>query len=701
MKKTAPKLKATVAAFSSFYSSTSQQIVVTGGTPTQITASAIPAWLTLTDDTLTLTDDAPLKYAVGKVSLLIQTQEWRIPVAVTLAVKNTYMARGLTLSAASVTMTTLAESSGGVELKLKPKNAKDTLKSLNVTGITAPAGYAIENFSQKDGTFTLKTEEGFESGVITLNVTFSDTTVTLPLTLTVKTAVVSLKTSVKSLTLNTAVRDSAEIRLTATPTDYRITAADFRLTDTKGADKTGELDICYENGKIRINTIAATPAKASYKLYISAGGSKEVAVAIKTIAAQPGVSFQAKSGMDLSFPRQKVQVIPAFTNYNGAFTVAGMTAETVNREDATRQFRVERSGKTILVSCAEDTAVGTYTLNLKLALTNGSICENSVKVIVKRTPVKLKLSATKLTLNKRIKESASVDVSCITAGYDFREPIWELMDKSGKVSAAGMLDIAYADGVLKVAANDATQYGTVYRILLKANAAAPAVTLNVAILAQNKSNITAALKVGGSLDVIRDGVGVTVMPSYKNVAADTAKLESLVFYSSADNYTKAVNGLFQYTANGRGGYTITRAEGAKLDHSLKYKAELVSYIGGVEVRSSKVAIRVTMGPAKFTVKPNSVDLFAKDKNDRAEFRLEAVDPALNGVSRVKIKDAKYRGLFEIYSYGDGEFAIGFKNGKVEKKLEGKTVTITLNVRLEGNQTAKVNTTVKLKVNIVK
>ena len=706
VKKSMPKLKAAVAAFNSFYSGDSREIVVTGGTPVHITENAskatpIPPWLTLQDGILTLTDEAPLKNVSGTAYVLVQTEEWRIPVALTLPVKNTYKAPGLKLSASSVTLTTLTANSSGVELKLQTKSTKDTLKALNVTGITAPEGYSIESFSQDEGTFTLKAEEGFRSGKITLNVTFSDTEVNLPLTLTVKTAVVTLKTSVKNLTLNTAVQDSAAVALTATPADYIITAPDFRLTDIKGADKTGELDIGYEDGNLRIANNDATPTGASYKLYISAGGSKEVLVTVKTVSGEPGVTFQAKRSMDLSFPQQTAEVIPNFKNYNGTFAIAGMTAETLGKEDATRQFRAEVSGKTILVRCAEDTAIGVYTLNLKLALVGGGICENSVKVIVKRTPVKLKMSAVSLSLNKSINEAGSVNVTCATKGYAFSEPVWELMDKTGKVSAAGMLDITYADGTLKVAVNEATQYGAIYKVLVRANTAEPAVTLTVTILPQNKSTVTASLKAGGSLDVIRDGKGVTVTPTYKNVSAGTEKLETLAFYCSADNYAKAVNGLFQYEANGKGGYTVTRAEGAKLDHSLKYKAELVSYVGGSTVVSTKVPIKVIMGSARLTVKESSVDLFAKDKNDRAAFRMEAVDPALNVVSRVRIKDAKYRGLFEVYSYGEGEFAVGFKNGKVDSSLAGKTVTLTLNVWLEGNQTAKVNTTVKLKVNVVK
>ena len=693
IRKSTPKLKAAVAAFNSFYSGTSQEIIITGGTPTRITANGIPQWLTLKDGILTLSNNAPLKNISDKANILVETEEWRIPAAITMSVKNSYRAPGLKLSASSVTMTTLTANSGGVELKLLPKSAKDTLKTLNVTGITAPKGYSIENFSQEDGTFILKAEGRLKSGKITLNVSFSDTKVKVPLALTVKAAEVTLKPAVKSLTMNTALQDTAAVAVTATPGDYRITEPNFRLTDTKGADKTGELEIGFEDGNVLVSTTDATPTGASYKLYISAGGSKEAVVTIKTVSGKPSVTFKAKSYVDLTFPDQAAQVTPTFKNYNGAFTIVGMTAQTSGKQDATGKFRTEVDGKSILVRCADNTAAGTYTLKLKLSLVDGSICENTVKVTVKRTPVKLKLSATKLSLNKSINGSASVSVTCMTKGYTFAEPVWEL-------SAPGKLDIRYSDGALKVATNAATQYGATYRILVKANAAAPAAALTVTIPPQNKSNVTVSLKASGKLDVIRSDKGVIVTPAYKNVTADTERLESLVFYSSADNYTKPVNGLFQYESNGKGGYLISRAEGAKLDHNLKYKAALVSIIGGTEVRSSKVSLKVTMGSARLTVQEGSVDLFAKDKNDRATFHLIAKDGALNAAERVQIKDAKYQDLFEVYTYGNGEFAIGFKNGKVSRSLIGKSVTVTLNAWVEGNQTVKANTKIKLKLNIV-
>ena len=98
-------------------------------------------------------------------------------------------------------------------------------------------------------------------------------------------------------------------------------------------------------------------------------------------------------------------------------------------------------------------------------------------------------------------------------------------------------------------------------------------------------------------------------------------------------------------------------------------------------------------------------LFAQDKYDRVVFRFESTDKALNGATKVEIKDAKYKDIFEVYDYGNGQFAIGFKDETVSSALIGKKasldVTLNLNVFIDGNESAKPNTTAKIKLTIVK
>ena len=79
-----------------------------------------------------------------------------------------------------------------------------------------------------------------------------------------------------------------------------------------------------------------------------------------------------------------------------------------------------------------------------------------------------------------------------------------------------------------------------------------------------------------------------------------------------------------------------------------------------------------------------------------------MDTQLNDISEVSIKSDKnkYDEKLEILSYGNGEFAIGFKSETVHSSLIGKTVTVTVNIFLDGNETEKANTTAKLKVTIL-
>ena len=112
-------------------------------------------------------------------------------------------------------------------------------------------------------------------------------------------------------------------------------------------------------------------------------------------------------------------------------------------------------------------------------------------------------------------------------------------------------------------------------------------------------------------------------------------------------------------------------------------------------------MKLTMGSTKLTLDAEGNSLFAKDCRDRLEFCFAAKDSVLNEVVRVEIKDAKYQNAFEIHPYGNGQFAIGFKDDAVDSSLAGKTITLNLNVWLEGNQTAKANTTAKLKLTVVK
>lgn len=595
VKKSVPKLKVTVPAFNSFYAGQTQDLVITGATVTSIEALSIPNWLTLEGQTLSLMENAPAKNLSGKASLLIYTEEWRIPAEISLSVKNSYKAAALKLSASSVT-------------------------------------------------------------------------------------------------LNTSVKDSAVVTVTANPTDYDISEATFRLTDSAGkVDKTGELTVAYENGEITVGATEKT--KGNYKLFVSIGAAKEAALTVKTVSKEPSVSFTVKGNPDINIPGSVAQITPTFKNYSGDFTL-------VDEED--QQINLTQTGKTIRVSAKGGTAAGSYTLTLKLELADGTVITDTAKVKVKETTLKLKLSASKLVLNKAIGDVGDIEVTSATKGYTVTAPVWSLMDKSGKNPSDGKLDISWNNGKLTVATNDLTAYGATYKLLIKAGEDHPAKTLTITIPAQNKSTVTATLKASGKIDVIRDGSSVTVTPAYKNSNAQTEKTERLAFYKEAGKTLEPADDLFTYESNGNGGYTVTKAKGAKLNHSGKYRVELVAVFGKTyEVRSNPVTISVKQGSAKVKLTEVKTTLFSRDKYDRAEFVISGTDGALNAIKTVEIKDSKYENILEIIDYGNGEYAIGFPEGKADSSLIGKTITVNFNIYFEGNETAKANTTAKMKITVLK
>ncbi len=709
VKKTMPKLKASVAAFNAFYTKQSQPIQITGATVTSVTAdpvlghNALPVWLTFQGENLVLTEDAPQKNTTGKVYLKVETEQWRIPVSLTLSVKCAYQAPGLKLSATSVQFSGRCDSSSGVWLQLLPKNNKQTLEQLNVDTVTIaePEGCMVADFDPTTGAFLLKAEENFTAGKLQLLVSFTDTDELLKLPLTVKAAQVKLKLSQKTVTLN-AAGDGTLVAVTATPSDFILAEPTIRLTDKTGADKldSGELSVLFENGTIQIRTTEKTPEKAEYTLFIRFGGSKEESLKIKTIGTAPTMTVKQTANLDLSFRNKPGEAAVTFKNFTGADLAAysGIVTET-GSEQALTCFRVEQaSGGKFHIYCTDPAQVnvkGKYTLTVTATLPDGSQCTGSVALKLKQTAVKLKLTPTKLTLNKDIGDQAVVDVFCATKDYEFIVPDWQLMDKSGKQDMTGKLDIHWVEGRLVIGVNDATEYGATYKLLVApAEGEAATANMTISVLAQNKSQASATLKLKGSLDPVRSATTVTVTSTYKNCAPDTLRTEELkVLISNGADVTE----LFQIERNPDGSFTIQRAAGAQIDQSLKYQVQLLTtFETGAVAQSKAVNLPVKMAAAKLTAEAAGV-LFAQDKHSRVDVVFASKDATQNRVARVEIKDAKYQNLLVVHDYGSGQFAIGFREGAA---LGTKPISVSLNVFLEGNTSAKANATVKLKITIV-
>ena len=719
VKKSMPKLTAKVPAFNSFYTGQTQDIQVTGGTVTGITLAEAPDWLTLEDNCLKLAEGAPAKKLSGKVRLLVDTEEWAVPAEVKLTVSNSYKQPGLKLSASTVTLADRAGGSGGVSLQLRCSSSKDTLAALKVTGISVSGNdsFAVENFRAADGSFTFKGLEGFQAGKLELAVSFRDTDSVVLLPLKVKKEAVKLKLSKTGISLNASVQDSAAVSVTATPSDYilELDEENIRLADTRGntlADP-GILDISAEGTRITVATNEKTPAKGTCRLYVSAGGSKEVYTTVTIAEKVPSVSFKAKGTLDLSFPDNAVTITPSFKNYAGSdytvrsWSVTEKKGGTVLNPNAKEYFRLEQEGDALLLNWKEGISSGnSYEFVLALSLPDGTELVNKVSVTAKRTGVKLKLGQTKVSLNKQVNDAAAVEVSCRTAGYAFEAPLMELRDSSGKILLdSGMeltnnrkLRVTWADGKVHIQPGAEAAYGERYQLRLMADANSPASKLTVNILSQSKSKVSLSLRAKGSVDVVRQGSAITVTPTYKNCGSGENWQEQLLVYSSADNYREPVEGLF-HIHRLDGSYTLTR-EGA-LDPNLRYKVRMVSTNAGVEISSSLISISVKMGSAKVAMEASGTTLFAKDGKDRTELVFTSADETLNQVKRIAIRDSKYRDHFEIIEYGSGEFAIGFKNSKADSSITGKTVNLKLDIYLEGNDTDKANATAKLQLKVLK
>ena len=135
---------------------------------------------------------------------------WVNPVELTLTVKHAKKVPGIKLAATTVTVAD-RNASTEVELKLLCSSKTDVLKDLNITGITAPKGYTVENFNAEAGTFTLKKDGGFTSDEITLTVSYGSAT--KDLTLNIKTQAVKLKLAASKVRLNKELSDQAVVEV--------------------------------------------------------------------------------------------------------------------------------------------------------------------------------------------------------------------------------------------------------------------------------------------------------------------------------------------------------------------------------------------------------------------------------------------------------------------------------------------------------
>ena len=517
-----------------------------------------------------------------------------------------------------------------------------------------------------------KAVKGSYKGTVTVTVD-GQAYVTEMLTLSVKKTMPKLKASVAAFNSFYAFQSHPIVITGATVTGMKL-----------DPDKAQPEWLNLENGKLVLNEKA--PAKStSGKVNLLVETAEWAVPAALTLSVKntykvPGVKLAATSVTVSNQPGPaavELKLVPT----NKADTISGIGISGITAPEGYTVENFNEADGTFTLKAADGFKAGK--IDLKVAF--GTVT-NTLKLTIKTQAVKLKLSASKVSLNKDQGDVATVAVNCLTAGYDVTAPVLAYDSQ--------MLNVQYENGKLTVSAKDAA-YGKTYPVTVSAYAGAPAVKLTVAILKQNVA-VKSTVKATGLIDVIRDSSAITVTPTYTNVLnVDVDKAAVLKIYSSADKFKESIA---EVKAEG-GIFTIDKS--VISDQSLKYKAQLETVIGGNTIKSNLISLTVKMGTAKLVVKSEDTTLFSKDKNDRALVWFESVDATLNGIARVEVKNTKQATMFELIDYGDGQFAIGFRDGKVDKSLIGKTVTVALNVFLEGNQTAKANATANVKLTIVK
>lgn len=668
VKKTLPKLKAGNLTFNPFYTGQSQALNITGGTVTKIEGT-VPDWLELDGTKLTL-KNAP-KSGSASVNLLVYTEEWAVPANVKVNVKLSYKAPAVKLSTSSVSLS----DSGSKGTTLKLSAGKKTLEALGVESIRLPEGFEETVLDLSTGEFNLVPTGAIPTGKQTVRVYFYDTDAVLDLPLTVGKKSPALKLSKSSVSLNGDLGDSVTLKVTATPADLDLTKVVVTTPD-----EAVEVSPVNADGEFTVTVKAGTAPKANFPLTIQAPTGKAAKLTVKTLAAGQKVtmSLKAVGSIDLTYPEKGVEIQPVFKNYSGKLE---------NIEYDLGDFLTLGEDDLLRWNGNIGLTTGTYPVTVMGNLPDGTVLSGTVKVKVIQTAVALKLGKTSLSLNKHLKESAQIAVTSGTKGYTLRTLGIRVTD-SKNVPSDG-LTAAYADGLLTLAVNDRTAYGSTYKVQLWATSNKIS-TVTVKIPAEKASAVTMTAKAKGQIDVIRDASQVLVTPSYKNCldGQSLGKQVKVTWAKDGKNYTQDVTGRFDLNW-ADGALQVSRMPGETLELTGKYRLEILCE--GME-KPAYVNLAVKSGTAKVTAAP--VRLYTKDANHRAELTFMSSDRTLNAVARVELKDAKLKASYEVLDLGDGQFALRLRPG-----AKAKNGTVTVNLFFEGNNGKKPNATASVKVEI--
>ena len=683
VKKTMPKLKAANLTFNPFYTEQSQALTITGGTVTKVEGTT-PDWLTMDGTKLTLSN-AP-KSGSASLNLLVYTTEWAIPVNVKASVKLSYKAPRLKLSASSVTLS--ETDSLGVTLKLTA--GKQSLEELNVKSVTLPAGFEDTELNLYTGEIALVPIGEIPTGKQAVRVSFYGTDSVLDLPLRVNKRTPTLRLSKTSVSLNAELGDSMTLKVTATPADLDLA----KVTVTNPSEAL-EVSPVNEDGEFTVTVKQGSASKASYALMVQAPTGRAVKLTVRTLAAGQKVtmSLKAAGSIDLTFPEKGVALQPKYRNYAGelenvVYTLALKQGKATLDAAFDDYLTVGEDGLIRWNGTGSLESGNVCLITMMGELPNGTMLFATAQVRVTQTPVILRLSKARLSLNKRLEEKTQVMVTTSTRGYTLGDV--ELLVTDNKNVPSDGLTAAYENGLLTLSVNEKTVYGGSYKVQLWVTPKR-VTTLMVRIPAEKKSAVTMTARARGGIDVIRDASEVVVTPIYRNCldGASLKKQVKVTWAQDGRNYSQDVTEDFILTWAQDGTLHVSKVPGKELALTGKYRLEILCE--GME-KEAYTALSVKCGTARFTVA--SVSLYAKDANDMARLTITTTDKTVNTLERVELKDARLKGTYEVLDLGGGQFALCLIPG-----AKAKTGTVTLNLFCEGNTTAKPSGTVSVKVEI--
>lgn len=738
VKKTAPRLKASSLSFNSFVSGQTLNLTFSGGNVLSIrknpgTDTRPIAWredvLSLDEEnfTLSLADGFNGKFS-GTISLLVEVEgykgEWPVKVSVKAAPAQPKVA----LSASSVTIYNDPAMSQAVSLNLVSKERNKSLDDLHVSDVVLDDGEFNDRYdlAYEGGNIQLTPKLGavLIAETVYLRVYFGQdgyTDQSVRLALKIRPASVSLKLAKSSLSLNPDVAYSTPVKVTFTPANYDPAGMSWTVTKVENrqpVEATGELNVTFADGILNVATTKETKASTTYTVTVTAG-TRTAKLTVKTLAANKTAittSLKASGFIDLSFPGSEIVVRPSYKNYlmQGSEIFGWSITEKNGRNSEVHvedQFNVtiDADGTAHVTAKNPQELAKTfnsrsqYYFSLRTTVESGRTTEAKVRVTLKKTAVSLRLAKTSISLNAEQKDEAFIKVTSGTKGFDVGAV---KLDVTPTLEGALPLNVDYADGMLHVAVNEHTAPGMTYKVTVTPKVeGAKVATLTVRTpKAGRYSAVTAKIKLSGSIDVIRPGKAITVTPSLSNFlgqpAATRLEFES---YDAKTRIWSACNELFSAQPQANGTFAVTPLAGAM--SGSKYRVRAAVNLPGYEetIYSGYANMSVKMGSTKLTADKKAVTLYTGDTNARASVLLSSLDKTQTGISKVNVLVPRgYEDAFAwSYNGETNKVTLSIANQENSLLVKARSVKLTIQVTLDGNETGKPNISIPVTVNVLK